>query len=369
MNGKKLLGFVEDPGAANWFVPLAPALRARGYDLDLCGAGTALAYLAERETPVRDADGASIMQSISEGSYAALLVGTAENPDTLGHRLVDTARACTLPSIGIIDLAVNAAHRFRGNGGRPLEHAPDFLVVPDREAASAFSALGFAVNRIATVGQVHLESILRSAKSISPMRRAKARQFAAPGIPADRPLWVFVSEVGYAFDDPHDASGADFSLRGRGNTHYRTAVVLEELIEVMKELDPAPWLVVRLHPKNKRVEFDLYRSEIQGLSQFGDPVPLIMAADAVVGMTSMLMEEAAALGRPTLSILPRPAERDWLPGLADGKIPVATTREEVRMAVAELARRTPSLATSFDGALDNAVSAISAVVSLGELPR
>lgn len=39
---------------------------------------------------------------------------------------------------------------------------------------------------------------------------------------------------------------------------------------------------------------------------------MVHAADLVVGMTSILLVEAAALGRPVLSIVPIIGQREWL---------------------------------------------------------
>jgi hypothetical protein len=93
--------------------------------------------------------------------------------------------------------------------------------------------------------------------------------------------------------------------------------------------------VLRLHPKNTRDEFAAYLGEFDEVSAGGDPLALIHSADAVVGMTSMLLLEAALLGRPTLAIVPRAVERDWLPSIRAGVTRCATTRAEV---AAELAR-------------------------------
>ncbi|MBI4615060.1 MAG: hypothetical protein HY720_15715 [Planctomycetes bacterium] len=46
-------------------------------------------------------------------------------------------------------------------------------------------------------------------------------------------------------------------------------------------------------------------------------------------MTSMILEEAALRGRPTLSILPRSVESDLLPSVALGVTPCVTRREEI----------------------------------------
>jgi hypothetical protein len=53
---------------------------------------------------------------------------------------------------------------------------------------------------------------------------------------------------------------------------------------------------------------------------------MVFACDLVCGMTTMLLYEAALLGRPTLAILPRAVEGAWLPTIASGVTPAAITR-------------------------------------------
>jgi predicted glycosyltransferase len=130
-----------------------------------------------------------------------------------------------------------------------------------------------------------------------------------------------------------------FGLKGRGPSFargkatYRTAIVLEELLEALSGLAPRPLLVVRLHPKNARGEFAAYESEVDAFSAGGDPLPLVFAADLVVGIATALLEEAHIMGRPALSILPREEERDWLEALRDGRITSVTARSELRPAL------------------------------------
>ena len=72
------------------------------------------------------------------------------------------------------------------------------------------------------------------------------------------------------------------------------------------------------------------------MSRTEQALALLHAADAVVGMTSMLMIEAALLSRPTLAILPRAEEVHWLPTAAAGLTPYATSRVEVEKSIAGL---------------------------------
>ena len=76
-----------------------------------------------------------------------------------------------------------------------------------------------------------------------------------------------------------------------------------------------------------------------------DPV---FAADAVAGMTSLLLLEAAYLGKPVLSLVPRSVEADWLWTIRMGHTPCARNRAEAEAGVRTLLARASDPA--FDGA-------------------
>jgi hypothetical protein len=92
---------------------------------------------------------------------------------------------------------------------------------------------------------------------------------------------------------------------------------------------PRPWVVLRLHPKSRAEDFAACLDNVDAVSSGGDPLPLLWAADVVLGMTSMLLLEAALLGKPHLSVLPRAEERAWLAPLSSGLTPVAVTRAQL----------------------------------------
>ena len=80
------------------------------------------------------------------------------------------------------------------------------------------------------------------------------------------------------------------------------------------------------------------------MSASGYILELLGATDIVVGMSSVVLAEAHALGLRTMSILPREAEREWLSIIRESVIPCATKREvigsELRRLLLEGARTT-----------------------------
>lgn len=323
-----ILLFVEDPGAANMMLDLPAAIAARGRRAILLAAGHAMRYLTNRNVVFRpvpvDADAGALLEEIRPGIIAT---GTSENPDSIGLLLNDAARKKQLPSVGLVDMAANAAGRFRGRTDCPLAHAPNELVVPDGATCDAFIKLGFPPNRIVVLGHPAYDRA-----------RCRRQEFEAgtQRYPRNRPRWVFVAE-GYDLLTPAASlRSADYALHGRGNTDWRTGIVLEEILDAIAQFSPKPEIIVRLHPKSVREDFAQWANEIS-FDDAADPFPCLWQADVVLGMSSMLLVEAAILGRPVLAILPRPEEREWLGHLANGDVPSVIGRTALGRELAKLA--------------------------------
>jgi len=122
---------------------------------------------------------------------------------------------------------------------------------------------------------------------------------------------------------------------------------LEEFLHAAGYLTPKPYLVLRLHPKATRDTFRSYLSRFDAVSDTGPAIDVLQAADAVVGLSSIILDEALVIGQPVLSIVPRQSEAEWLTGAALGLIPVVSRREEIAPALQDAlaGRSVPEWAT------------------------
>ena len=324
-----ILMFVEDPGAANYLMGLPPHFTKQGLTTHLVSAGNATGYLHERGIAAEDFTSSLLYPSPrSPSDYRIALIGTSENPDSPGLQLIKQCRSIGICSVGVVDAYANAAYRFRGRAQNALAYAPDWLIVPDSTTQDAFCSLGFPVDHILIGGHPHYDTIRAERDRLSQGERAILRQKWFPDAAPERPVLVFAAEISTGFAPAEFRRAPDYTLQGWGLNHGRTEIVLEEFIDAVASLQPLPYLVLRLHPKNTQEEFARYNDAFDKFSQGGVPLEMIYAADAIVGMTSMLLLEAALLDRPTLSILPRVCEREWLPSIRAGLTPCATTRPE-----------------------------------------
>ncbi|MBT8003942.1 MAG: hypothetical protein HN578_13605 [Rhodospirillales bacterium] len=338
----EILIFVEDPGAANCVTRLPSALEDLSIGTSLFAAGTAVGYLGQQGIAFTELpEGSTAASLLDNASPKLVLVGTSEDPDTFGLQLVAPAQERGIPTVGIVDGPANPQHRFRGRGDAPLHHVPDFLIVPTDPLKKTFVQLGHGQENIFIGGHPHYDAIKEKRGALREIGRAALRKKILPEISDERPLIVFAAEISDGLDPTQFQRSADYTLRGRGQSDLRTNIVLEELLDSLNTLGPKPYMVLRLHPKNTRQEYSVYASEIDHISDSGSPLDVCFAADLVVGMTSILLIEAAILGRPTLSIIPRDVEKNWLDSIELGLTKVATSRDELHQAISQFMKDWP----------------------------
>lgn len=354
--------FVEDPGAVNCIAPLAERLRERGTPLKLYAAGAAVELLRDRGIAAATlAPGDDVLATRPR----LLLTGTSENPMSPAFDMIGRARHAGLPTVAIIDSMANSAHRFRGTSDDALTHAPDRLMVPDAATRQAYVDLGFDAAAIDIVGHPNDDRMHKVAADLAALGRESARA-ATLRTGSDRFVIVFVSEISDGLDPRQYRRDAAYTLAGSGTSDLRTAIVVEELFDAVAALEaeglPRPLLVLRRHPKESDADLGALAERFDEISVGGSPHMLIYAADLVVGMSSMLLAEAALLGRPALAVLPRCVERDWLAVVRDGVVPAVTARADLQAALREHLSGRGRAAPEAPSAPDSAVERIIEVI-------
>ncbi|MDB5104280.1 MAG: Uncharacterized protein JWP91_1969 [Fibrobacteres bacterium] len=337
-----ILIFLEDPGAANFVLDFPAAFRARGLDCRLAAMGPALGFLAERAVDFLPLAGAaSAVEALERLRPSLVGLGTADRPDALNLSLADHCRASGIPSIGLVDGYGNLGRRFGGASGNPLAHAPDWILTPDARSRAGYLAYGYDPGRVLDLGHPALEKVASERERLSALDRPALRSRLFPAAPGNALIIVFTAEVSRTPDPAQYRRDADYTLHGSGRFQGRTEIVLEEVLDALDALraspgGPLPFVVLRLHPKNDPGEFTPFLGRIGQVSRGGSAHELVFAADAVIGMTTLLLLEAAYLGKPILSVVPRASEAEWLWTIGEGITPCATTRAGVAAGTAAL---------------------------------
>jgi hypothetical protein len=322
-----VLVFVEDPGAVNFIVPLIPALEESGLRVKTVADGLARSIMASKGLPISTVD--SARDWVKQTQPRLLLCGTSENLESLAFDLIKSARKENIPSIAVIDAAMNASRRFAGRSGNPLAHAPDFLLVNDVWTRDEYERIGFPKEHIHITGHPQYDELLALREQWDALGKSQMRAQVFPWAPVDKKLIVFIGEPNSGLEAGIFEDRGDYVLKGRGTTHKRTQIVLEECLDALKTIKSSISFVLRPHPKDRIEDYRDYDGEIDYLSRTEKAYEVVYAADLVVGITSSLIAEASLLGTPTLSIVPRAIEKEWLPNVRIGETPCAYSRKEV----------------------------------------
>jgi len=315
-----ILIYVEDPGAANFVAGLPHAIGQRGLRAQILAQGKAaeqLAALNESFEPYPEqCDEARILDAFSPH---LVVVGTSENVDSPAFLMIDGARRLGITSVGLVDGPSNADHRFRGRSGQALGYAPDWIIVADETVRQKFLALGVRRDRVLIGGHPRYDAVLAQGKIFAKFDRNQLRRRHFSGVAADRKVVIFLAELSDGVNPHLFRRTPDYTLVGRGDVDGRTEIILEEVLDALSTMEYRPYLTVRLHPKNTKAQFAVWADEIDAFSAGGtsdDLLEMLYAADLVIGLTTVLMMEAALAGCRTLSVLPQAREADWLPSIA-----------------------------------------------------
>ncbi len=365
-----VLIFVEDPGAANYVAGMPNVLAERGCTARIVATGHAAPQLRGLECAYIEVDeGLDAARVIDDYTPRLVVSGTSENPDTLGLKLISEARRRGLPSVGVVDGPASADRRFRGGGDEPLGFAPDWIVVADGPTRRSFIEAGHPEPRVVECGHPHFDRVVEERRQLAARSTGAVRRDVLADAPPDRPVWVFLAEVSDGLDPAQHRRRPDYTLAGRDGSDKRVDIVLEEFLDALSGLDPRPYVVLRLHPKNDVDEFAAYNGEIDRVSRTEPAHALVFAADLVVGLTTILLFEAAVLGCPTLAIVPRQSETAWLTSVGLGLTQAVWTREDLRRTLAAalnepetLRGKPPQEMISF-GALDRVADVVEDILA------
>ncbi|MFN8524815.1 MAG: hypothetical protein U0821_17095 [Chloroflexota bacterium] len=216
-------------------------------------------------------------RQITASGAAALLVGTSTRP-VIERWLVREMRG-TIPSVGVLDASLFAAHRFRP----AFLELPDRLACPDPETAEALGQGGAPRERLAVTGNPAIEALVPSA---TPRRPASSQLDV---LFVSQPVELTGEERSLFLIDERETLAHVIQALGMVRTHRGGSV----RIRIRRHPIEEPWRCMPL---------------AEGIAVVDDPhadrVVSALAADLVVGISSSLLTEASVLGRPAIAHLP-----------------------------------------------------------------
>lgn len=251
---------------------VVPEVRGRGHDLELVAVGPAVDIWRGAGHAVTTVN---TVREVSLNAVDAVITGTGFS-DT-EREMWKWARLSNCPTMAVIDAWTNLALRFQG---REEMVVPDVVGVLDLAMAQTFEGFSWWHGITHVVGQAHLQAQTNRLRGKRETRAGGASQV------------VFFSEP--VKEDFGDSRG--FDQFGVFNT-------LIESIGKRSDIQ----LLVKPHPRENAA---VWRDIVDGSAQLSElsAADLLVMADGVIGMTTMVLVEAHLLGIPVLSLQPNRSE-------------------------------------------------------------
>lgn len=309
LNRPKILLFSHDPGGANTVIPLVKPLEASGFEVLLYGKGPALGKYEQAglSGEVLTADTQDEINDFLTGQAPVCIVtGTSANDFTEKY-LWQAAQRFSIPSLAILDQWINYGIRFSPYGimqadlyelDKQHPYLPDAVGVMDDFAKVEMAAEGIPESRIVVTGQPYFETVRKQYGQKGKADLALLQERL--GIRTEEWVLLFVSE-------PLEISYGSSEYLG-----YSEKTILRSVVDTLQALDSMFYrplcLLVKIHPRENaqdvQAAFDsLQFKNIRVVLDFRtNPLEALALSDAVVGMSSMLLLEAALVGKPILSV-------------------------------------------------------------------
>ena len=303
---KRILVAASDPGGASALVPVLQGLETiRKYELNVFAEGQAQRIFKKSGILYTSSHGNTMdFDSIENWSrseltgkkYQAVVTGTSFYPGS-EQGCIRMARELNIPCVTLIDSWSNYRQRFLRSHEMTLTSAilPTRIAVPDQFAVHEMEEAGFPEKILRIIGQPALDRFANQAS----LRGHEERKTLCSllKISFTEPVFAFFSQPISNLYGPPDTPSY------RGYTEYD---VLEGLLKHVSLEFPSATLLVKLHPKEDSQKFkkllNQYPNNVQ-VSELSEE-NLVLGADIVIGMTSIVLVKAYLCGKKVLSLQP-----------------------------------------------------------------
>lgn len=278
----------EQAGAARALAPVVQDLERRHHTVVIHADEPACNAFEEDELVTTPLAAASELMALAQP--AAVLTGTSTG-DTVERDLIVHARRAGVPTVGVLDSWVNLTERFTGRTA--FEYLPDRLAVMDEATRSLLVSAGAPASNIVSTGHPHLDRV----KVLTASQRSSVR--ARLGATDDHLLVVFASEP--------------LSDEQTNPLPFDELSVLRDILAITATGRARVRLIVRPHPREGVLKLNGVLRGATADTSVDRSVPsreLVAAADVVIGMTTILLIEAAIAGTRAVSYQPGCAESD-----------------------------------------------------------
>lgn len=319
----KFFFFAHDPGGGQAVAVVAGhLLRENSCQLDVFAAGPSIDLYRRLGMNFKILDG-GFSQALTASAPDVVLTATSLSA-VHDRALIREAQNLGIPVMAIIDYWSNYRLRFTSPDG-PVY--PDVISSIDTLMTEEMIADGIPVERIVETGQPVFDDLVRVGSPQGLERRARARR--SWQVTEDEFVILYASQpvAGYYGSSQKDTKYLGF-------TEFDVTKILLNCLNDLANSDRSLHLIMRPHPKEERSYYETLTERSGFFSVTMDSVEnayeSVHGADVVVGISSILLIEAAVMGRVAISVQPNLIGLDQLKSNIVGLTRAAYSEAEIR---------------------------------------
>lgn len=307
----KIALVAHDAGGARAVLPVALELQKHGWELVPFLAGPAVRVFGETlaSGTVSDSMAQEEVVAMLQQQRAVALLSASGLYNTIEHTVRLAARQLKLPIVAVQDAWFSHTERYRRGG---VESFPDLICAMDELSMADLESAGFSRPRLALTGHPGLERTVQRCRDVTPLQVHKQRQEF--GLADDLLVLTFFSDPHYtgANGEFYSGPGAIMCPDGRGLYGYTVRdilpALLAELERALAAANTTAAVVVRPHPSEcdavlreliARHPAQRIRVQVETRGSTENWIPI---SDALLGMMTIALLEAALAGKPAASI-------------------------------------------------------------------
>ena len=320
------LFFAEDPGTIEILFPIFVRFKLKNKSINFLTSSYANINKFEKNSfTIINKD-----QDLSKYLIKTkiVVIGSSENVNTIGKKIISTCKKKNILCIGIVDRCLLIEKRYDFNVTNSNYDFPDWILTPEKKAIKKLMELGLRKDRIKYFYKPIIDKY-RDKRGLLKKGFIKSKKEKK----SYHKTWLFLAESKSLLCPKLSIRDSEYIFKGSGEFLFRDAIILEELLFLRDEIDPKIRIILRLHPKNLHDDFKGLIEKVDLISQHENPLEVFQKADVVFGITTNLLLTSCLLNKPTISVLPKLSEIEFLPEEIVHKIKIINNKKQLNKSI------------------------------------
>ena len=320
---KNIIAFVEDPGAANFFINTNPTFKK---NIILFSVEPAFTYLKLRNVSSFHLKNIQDINDYINSEIKLCVTGTSVNKYSLAFEIISLCRKKNIKTFTIIDSPAAINNIFKGLKKDNFYYLTDYVGISHENIKTQLIDNGIPVSRIKLLQHPYYNEIERQNKKLKSLdyecqiKKLFGKKVLEEKL-KNKKIIVFLSELSDGFLSYDFKKSKDYTLSGTSKTIKRTNIVLENILKNLNETKQKYIFILKLHPKDLKSKYKKYFSKIDLILKNENALEVVYLSDFIIGMTTNLLIEAAIMKKEVISIIPRMKEINWLADAVNPSIP------------------------------------------------